>query len=532
MLKTLPSLKLLLCSIGIMLIITFLVKYLYTQLIYFNSGLLIVVLVTLFIDKNIVTYAFSFLSIIIILYSLHLFTDIRDEELITQQVLAIVAVVVITILVVSIKKLYRSIEKERKQLNALFQFTPLSIIISDCTGEIVLMNPAAQKLYGYTAAEIRGLYIKNIIPETFHDAHTARLAEYRKSLPQDNLGHKLEMYGHKKNGEEFPAVVRLQSYHQGKDCFVVSFVDDITQSVKSEEKLIQQKEQLEKVTHDVRRMNTELENKVAERTMILREALLELEKSQTELSEALNKEKELNEIKSRFVSMASHEFRTPLSAILSSAALISKYHFSEEQDKRDKHIRRIKGSVNHLNLLLEDFLNLGKLEEGRVVVHAEPFDVQEFVLDTFDEMKHTLKQGQHLELAYAGEVLFNTDKRLLKNVLINLLSNAVKFSEENKKIQVTIENGETKMTVEVKDEGIGIAQEDMQYLFSTFYRAKNAVNIQGTGLGLHIVKRYISMLEGNINISSELNKGCTFHIELPSLFETSVEEGHTGGVSA
>ncbi|MBE7172268.1 MAG: PAS domain S-box protein [Williamsia sp.] len=479
---------------------------------------------------EIVTYAFSTLSILVILYSLHFFTDIQDDELITQQVLAIVAVVITTVLVISIKRLYRSINKERKQLNALFQFNPLSVIIYNCEEEIVLVNPAAQRLFGYTEAEAKGLSIAKIIPERFHLEHGARVLEYRNAVPENNLGHDLDIFCRKKNGEEFPAVARLQAYYQKRECYIISFVEDITERRESEEKFIHQKEQLEKITHDVRRMNTELENKVAERTMILREALLELEKSQTELSEALNKEKELNEIKSRFVSMASHEFRTPLSAILSSAALISKYQLTDDQEKRDKHIRRIKGSVNHLNLLLEDFLNLGKLEEGRVFVQPEPFDVHEFVLDTFDEMKHTLKQGQHMELAYSGETLFTSDKRLLKNVLINLLSNAVKFSEENKMIQVTIENSGSKMALEVKDEGIGIAKEDMQYLFSTFYRAKNAVNIQGTGLGLHIVKRYINLLEGSISISSELNKGCTFNIELSTLFEAPVEEMQLGSV--
>ena len=530
MIRTMPSLKLLLCSIGIMLIITFLVKFLYTQLIFFNSGLLIVLLITLFIDKDIVTYIFSFLSILMILYSLSIFSAIQSKELVTQQVLAIVAVLITTVLVISIKRLYRSINKEKRQLDALFQFTPLSVTISDCDGRIILINPAAQRLYGYTVNEAIGMSVEMIIPERFRGGHTKRVSQYQSSTSKDPLGHDLEIYGLKKNGEEFPAVARLQSYFHGKDCYIVAFVSDITERKESEEKFVQQKEQLEKITHDVRRMNTELENKVAERTMILREALLELEKSQTGLSEALNKEKELNEIKSRFVSMASHEFRTPLSAILSSAALISKYHFSEEQDKRDKHIRRIKSSVNHLNLLLEDFLNLGKLEEGRVFVNPEPFDVREFVLETFDEMKHTLKQGQHMELSYTGITFFTSDKRLLKNVMINLLSNAVKFSEENKTIQVTVENAGARLAMEVKDEGIGIAKEDMEYLFSTFYRAKNAINIQGTGLGLHIVKRYISLLEGSISISSELNKGCTFNIGLPSLFETPVEEVQLGGV--
>src|SRR5262249_36841564 len=150
--------------------------------------------------------------------------------------------------------------------------------------------------------------------------------------------------------------------------------------------LLQQKE-LEKMASDMRKLNTQLEAKVEERTLILKEALQKLEESQQELSEALDKEKQLNEIKSRFVSMASHEFRTPLSTILSSATLVSKYVTADENDKRERHLRKIKDSVAHLNSLLEDFLSLGKLEEGKVSVSISTFGVREFVDDVIEEMK-------------------------------------------------------------------------------------------------------------------------------------------------
>jgi PAS domain S-box-containing protein len=520
MIKTLPSLKLLLCSIGIMLVITFVVKYLYTQLIYFNSGLLIVLLITLFIGKDIITYIFSLLSVLMILYSLSIYNIKHNEELVIQQLLALGAVLITTVLVISIKKLYRTIHKEKQQLNALLQYTPMGTIITDLNGKIIFMNPAALRLYNYTEKELADIDVDMLVPQRFRMLHEKFRSEFIEKIADSVNEQSFDMHAETKDGHEFPVHITLNYYYQDKICFILSFVNDVTERKESEEKLIQQREQLEKVTHDVRRMNTELENKVAERTLILREALLELEKSQTELSDALNKEKELNEIKSRFVSMASHEFRTPLSAILSSASLISKYQYTENQDKRDKHIQRIKGSVKHLNDLLEDFLNLGKLEQGRVFVNAEPFDVKECLMDVFEELKHSLKKGQHLDLSYNGEINFTTDQRLLKNIMINLLSNAVKFSDENKLIRISVENLGLKMIIHVKDEGIGISQEDMPYLFSTFYRAKNAINIQGTGLGLNIVKRYIDMLGGEISVSSELGNGCTFTISVPGLFET------------
>jgi signal transduction histidine kinase len=327
------------------------------------------------------------------------------------------------------------------------------------------------------------------------------------------------MSGLTKSGNEFPLEVSIKSYRQRKRLVIIMLIVDLSQRKEAENRFADQKSQLEKIMHDVRIMNIELENKVSERTLILQEALQELEKSQTELSDALNKEKELNEIKSRFVSMASHEFRTPLSTILSSASLLQKYQLTEEQIQREKHIKRVKDSVKHLNEMLEDFLNLGKIEEGRVFTEVVEFNVKDFLQDVFDEMKINLKMGQQLKLSLEGENYFATDKRLLKNVLINLLSNAIKFSDIHKTIEITVDNTTAFMVLQVKDQGIGIPQEDLPHLFSTFYRGKNAVNIQGTGLGLHIVKRYVTMLEGTITVTTALNEGTTFNVGLPNLKE-------------
>jgi signal transduction histidine kinase len=268
---------------------------------------------------------------------------------------------------------------------------------------------------------------------------------------------------------------------------------------------------------EMRKLNVELETKVQERTMILQEALHELEKSQKSLSEALGKEKELNEIKSRFVSMASHEFRTPLSTVLSSAALLGKYVKTEEQENREKHIGRIKESVRHLNALLEDFLSLGKLEEGKVEAKPEQINVNEFLDEVTEEMKAIAKPGQQLLVSCEGGTNFTTDKKLLKNILINLLSNAIKFSTEEGLIILDSCNAGDHLQLSVKDQGIGISEEDQQHLFSSFFRGKNAVNIEGTGLGLHIVNRYVNLLNGSIWMESALNAGTTFFIELPEL---------------
>lgn len=400
---------------------------------------------------------------------------------------------------------------------SLFENATEGIILTDSSGTIVLVNPAAGRMFDYQAGELNGQPIEILIPGQFRGRHLAHRDKFYQEPQNRVMGHGRDLYAKKKDGTEFPVEVSLSHYRRDNELFVIAFIIDITKRKKTEDNMLRQQKELEKVTNDIRRLNTELEAKVGERTAILREALMKLEESQKELSDALDKERELNEIKSRFVSMASHEFRTPLSTILSSASLISKYPLTEENDKREKHVRRIKDSVNYLNELLEDFLSLGKLEEGKVSVSVCSFPISEFLNETIDEMKETLKKGQQITIGCEGDGDFVTDKRMLKNIVLNLLSNASKFSGEGKNIRVHVSNKENILSITVRDEGIGIPEEDLPYLFDSFFRGKNVSNIQGTGLGLPIIKRYLELLNGTITVESRLNNGTSFCIMLPAL---------------
>jgi signal transduction histidine kinase len=330
------------------------------------------------------------------------------------------------------------------------------------------------------------------------------------------MGSGRDLFGRKKNGKDIPVEVSLSTYKQNSQSFVIAFIVDITPRKQVEQRMLQQKEELEKVSNDIRRLNADLEAKVEERTIILKEALQRLEESQAELSETLDKERELGEIKSRFVSMASHEFRTPLSAVLSSASLLAKYTTTEEQEKRNRHISRIKDSVKHLNDLLEDFLSLGKLDEGKIGTLFTEFNLPELIADTNEDMKGILKKGQHIDYEHEGGDVILSDRKMLKNILINLISNAVKFSNENAVITIGSTLNEHIAVVSVKDEGIGISAEDQEHLFSSFFRGKNAINIQGTGLGLHIVQRYLDLMGGNVDLKSKLGEGTTITITIPA----------------
>jgi signal transduction histidine kinase len=326
----------------------------------------------------------------------------------------------------------------------------------------------------------------------------------------------------KKDGTEFPVEISLGHFKSEDQQYAIAFIIDITRRHEYENKILQQQADMALVNEEIKKMNINLESTVIQRTTELQKTLVELEASKEHLTKSLEKEKEVNDLKSRFVSMASHEFRTPLSTVLSSISLLAKYNTTEDQPKRDKHIDRIKSSVKTLTDILNEFLSLGKIEEGKVEVRPALFDISEFINGITNEMNVLLKAGQEINYEHSGNTSTYTDNSLLKHVLINLISNAIKFSPENARIMISCKVDNENTTIKITDQGMGIPIADQVHLFERFFRATNATNIQGTGLGLHIVGRYIEILEGSISYESQLEKGSTFKIVLPSSLNNGV----------
>jgi signal transduction histidine kinase len=272
---------------------------------------------------------------------------------------------------------------------------------------------------------------------------------------------------------------------------------------------------------EIQKLNIELEERVQRRTSELFEAIKKLEETnkkqrqaEAEVRKALEKERELNELKSRFVTIASHEFRTPLSTILSSASLVSKYNEIGGKEKIEKHVQRIKSSVTNLTGILNDFLSLSKLEEGIVSNHPSEFNMKELTEEVKEEMHGMIKENQEIHYEHTGPEMVFLDKQIMRNILINLVSNAIKYSEKGP-IDINSEVMDSMIHIRIKDQGIGIPEEDKPFLFTRFFRANNSGNVQGTGLGLNIVKRYVELLNGSLNYDSELGKGTTFKIVIP-----------------
>jgi signal transduction histidine kinase len=323
------------------------------------------------------------------------------------------------------------------------------------------------------------------------------------------MGSNMELSARRRDNSEFPVEVSLSPFTTSDGEYIVSFIIDISLRKKQEEALLEAHRQIQS-------LNADLEERVQLRTRELAQALEEIEQSKQEVMRALEKERQLNDMKTKFVTIASHEFRTPLATILSSASLIGRYTHAEEDEKRKKHVQRIKSTVTNLTEILNDFLSLGKLEEGQIRNVPIVFNIAEFCQELIDELRSVCKENQQIFYTHEGDSEVCIDRHLLKNVLINLLSNASKYSDAGKQIFLSSSKKEKTIHFEVQDQGIGIPEQDQAYVFDRFFRAHNSGTIQGTGLGLNIVKKYIQLMQGEIKLTSQLNQGTTVSLDLPN----------------
>jgi PAS domain S-box-containing protein len=384
------------------------------------------------------------------------------------------------------------------RFEALFNHASMGIVLVNSKGAIQSVNPFALNLFGYTIEEIIDKPIEVLIPQRYQHKHVNHREAYTHHPKSRPMGVGMDLFAVRKDGKEFPVEVSLGNYENNGDKNVIAFISDI--SIRK------------KALAEVEKLNDELEATVEQRTKELTDAMHQLEQSKEELSKSLEKEKELSELKSRFVSMASHEFRTPLSTVLSSSYLIEKYTAADDQPKREKHLQRIISSVNMLTDILNDFLSVGKIEEGKIQVRLTQFNIQELIVAIAEEIKNTLKKQQTIQYNHEGNSNVLMDTSLLKHIIMNLVSNASKFSPEASPVEIKTISRNHQIALSVKDHGIGISKEDQKHLMERFFRGANAGNIQGTGLGLHIVSKYAELMNGTVECKSKLEKGTEFII--------------------
>lgn len=398
------------------------------------------------------------------------------------------------------------------------------ICIANQEGRIVMHNSAIEEIFGYKKGELIGQKIDILIPESHRSLHLKHFDSYLKFPKKYKKGKGRDFYGRHKNGSILDLEIGLNYFVYKGDFYAKALISEIS-TRKKKESVIKEK-------------NRNLELEVAGRTKQLVRVVSELEKTNLSLKEeikerimaenraklAFEKEKELNMMQTKFMSLASHEFKTPLSGIITSAGLIEKYNQLADNGKIASHVITIKTLVNQLNGILDDFLFLENAENESYTPHLSWFKFCDLINKLVNDATAILKEGQRILVrpcAFKKEVY--QDRKMVDIIMRNVLYNAIKYSGKNEVIFISIENGAS-LKVTIKDHGIGIPKEALKHVFERFYRAKNALHLSGTGIGLNIVKVHLEKLKGTIAIESEEHKGTIVTIELPTIQEKSKVE--------
>lgn len=407
--------------------------------------------------------------------------------------------------------------QDQDVFNVLLGAVSEGVIIVDEHQVIIEANESALKMFGYQNEELLKQPLNTLIPQNYHAGHGAHFKGFMKDKKRRRMGQGRDIFGARKDGSVFPLEAGLNPFTIYGRTYVMALVIDITLRKKQEQKIIE--------------LNTDLEDKVAKRTDDLKNAVkklktlnleLDLEnkkriEAEEETKIALKKEQELNELKTKFLSLVSHEFKTPLSGILTSTMLLGKYKLSEQQEKRDKHIKTITDKVHYLNNILNDFLSVEKLERGELTYNPTSFKLSKVVDEVVYNANILLKGGQKINYPEnIDDFLLFQDEKIIELALSNLVHNAIKYSSENTIIDIVISQNDRETTFKVIDNGIGIPQKDQKNIFNRYFRAENALLSQGTGIGLNIVKNHIENLKGSISFASTENTETTFTIIIPN----------------
>jgi len=414
-------------------------------------------------------------------------------------------------------KLYKMLPKNLDIFHILLSAVSEGVIIVDEHQKIVETNESVERIFGYERKELLKKPLNILIPPKYHPGHGAHFNSFINQTEQRQMGQGRDFFGIRKDGHIFPVEIGLNNFNIYENNFVMALISDIS---------IRKQRELEK-----QKSNEELEREVEKRTIDLKKAIdkqkklnkkLDKEnkkrkKAEAETKIALEKEKELNELKTKFLSLVSHEFKTPLSGILTSALLLRKYKTTEQQEKRDKHIQTITDEVYYLDTILNDFLSLDKLDKGKVNYNSNAFKISKVVNEVVYNANILLKDGQKINYPEnIDDLSLYQDEKIVELALSNLVNNAIKYSFENTRIDLEVVQNEVMTIFKVKDNGIGIPLKDQKNIFNRYFRAENVLLTQGTGIGLNIVKDHLDNLKGKIYFESKENEGSIFTIELPN----------------
>lgn len=389
------------------------------------------------------------------------------------------------------------------------------ICFTDDKGFILMNNSTFEEIFGYDKGELFKKNIASLIPKEYRKSHLKHLSAYSKNPKKFKKGNGRDFYGLHKNGNIIHVEIGLNYLIYNSKIYIKVLITDI--SFRKEEEI------------KIKKLNLQLEKDVKKQTKELTEAVKELKKSNKKLKKEIqkkiiaenvanvsyHKEKELNLLQTKFLSLASHEFKTPLSGILTSATLIDKYNSSYKNISINNHIKIIKKLVYQLNDILDDFLFLEKTETKEIDYHFTNFQFCELFEKIIKNSQSVLKKEQKIKfIPCKSNIIIFQDIKIVEIIFRNILYNAIKYSPIKSTVTINVKTNKY-ITVKIEDNGIGIPLDDQELIFNRFFRAKNALHFQGVGIGLNIVKHHIEGLGGSISFKSIENKGTTFTVKLP-----------------
>lgn len=390
------------------------------------------------------------------------------------------------------------------------------IIVIDEFRKIILVNTRVEKIFGYKPNELINKSVNILLPKSLKKSHDNNITNYYQKPYERNDFEKRDLYGIHKNGHKVEVLIGLNYFQLEEKNYVKASISDISDYKKKEQIFRNINYKLE---HELKIKYVELSainKQLIDTNKVLLDEINKKIIAEKKANNALEKEIELNNLKTKFISLASHEFRTPLSGIMTSVTLIGKHSQNKNIDKIEKHVDQIKTMVHHLNTILHDFLALEQLSNSKITYRYKTFNLFELINKIIDETKSILKKNQ--QIIYTPQ---NSNKNIINDytiisiIITNLLYNAIKYSHEKGIIKIESSITEDNFRVTIKDFGIGIPKDDQKHIFERFFRAKNVTEIQGTGIGLNIIKGHIDSLGGSISFKSEENVGTEFTFELP-----------------
>ena len=361
----------------------------------------------------------------------------------------------------------------------LFEVAPDAILEVDHEGAIRLVNEEAERLFGSPRTELIGRRVEELLPNRYREAHLTHRVHYHDHPVKRPMGSALDLWARKADGSEFPVDIKLSPIQTEDGLRIMCVVRDVTERRRTEEHIRSLNDRLEQRNREVERAN---------------------------------------QLKSEFLASMSHELRTPLNAIIGFSDLLKEQSAGEINEKQQRYLNHISHGARHLLTLINDILDLSKIEAGRLDLRLEKLILPEDIEEVFNTVKPlAAAKTLHLDIHVSSGLELQADRTRFKQILYNLLSNAVKFtpSRGNITIEAHAEGGLFRLTV--SDTGIGIAQDEIESIFETFHQAAETTKgvREGTGLGLAITKRLVEMHRGRIRVESEVGQGSRFFVEMP-----------------